>query len=40
LRSQLDVTWNLFDLDANHIVSLLPKEFNRFKPSVSQLEDA
>jgi hypothetical protein len=40
LRSQLDVTWNLFDLDADHIVSLLPKEFNRFKPAVSQLEDA
>jgi hypothetical protein len=40
LRSQLDVTWNLFDLDADHIVRLLPKEFNRFKPPVSQLEDA
>jgi hypothetical protein len=35
LRSQLDVTWNLFDLDAEHIVSLLPKEFNRFKPAAS-----
>jgi hypothetical protein len=35
LRSQLDVTWNLFDLDAEHIVSLLPKEFNRFKPATS-----
>ena len=32
LRSQLDVTWNLFDLDAAHIVRLLPKEFNRFLP--------
>jgi hypothetical protein len=35
LRNQLDVTWNLFDLDAEHIVGLLPKEFNRFKPTVS-----
>jgi len=33
VRKQLDVTWNLFDLDANHIVQLLPKEFDRFKPA-------
>ena len=32
VRQQLDVTWNLFDLDAAHIVNLLPKEFDRFKP--------
>jgi len=32
VRQQLDVTWNLFDLDAAHIVQLLPKEFNRFRP--------
>lgn len=31
LRQQLDVTWNMFDLDAEHIVRLLPKEFDRFK---------
>ena len=33
VRQQLDVTWNLFDLDAVHIIELLPKEFERFKPS-------
>lgn len=32
VRQQLDVTWNLFDLDADHIIKLLPKEFNRFMP--------
>jgi len=32
VRQQLDVTWNLFDLDAGHIVHLLPKEFDRFRP--------
>jgi hypothetical protein len=32
VRQQLDVTWNLFDLDASHIIRLLPKEFDRFKP--------
>lgn len=35
VRKQLDVTWNLFDLDAAHIVQLLPKEFDRFKPAQS-----
>ncbi|MFA5964558.1 MAG: hypothetical protein WC804_11130 [Sphingomonas sp.] len=35
VRRQLDVTWNLFDLDAPHIVQLLPKEFDRFKPAQS-----
>jgi len=32
VRQQLDVTWNLFDLDAAHIVQLLPVEFGRFIP--------
>lgn len=32
LRKQLDVTWNLFDLDAKGIIEKLPKEFDRFKP--------
>lgn len=35
VRQQLDVTWNLFDLDAAHILGLLPKEFDRFKPAQS-----
>jgi hypothetical protein len=35
VRQQLDVTWNLFDLDAAHFVSLLPKEFDRFIPKAS-----
>lgn len=34
LRKQLDVTWNLFDLDAAGIVDKLPKEFDRFKPKL------
>jgi len=33
VRQQLDVTWNLFDLDSDHILHLLPKEFERFKPN-------
>lgn len=32
VRQQLDVTWNLFDLDAPRIIKLLPKEFDRFRP--------
>jgi hypothetical protein len=32
VRQQLDVTWNLFDLDAAHIIRLLPKEFSKFIP--------
>ena len=35
VRQQLDVTWDLFDLDAARIVQLLPKEFERFRPSQS-----
>jgi hypothetical protein len=31
VRQQLDVTWNLFDLDASGITRLLPKEFDRFR---------
>ncbi|MBO9518475.1 MAG: hypothetical protein J7493_10435 [Porphyrobacter sp.] len=30
VRQQLDVTWNLFDLEAEQILNLLPKEFDRF----------
>lgn len=30
VRQQLDVTWNLFDLEAAQIIKLLPKEFDRF----------
>lgn len=31
VRQQLDVTWNLFDLNAPHFLQLLPKEFGRFQ---------
>ncbi len=31
VRQQLDVTWNLYDLNAKRIVALLPKEFDNFK---------
>ncbi len=33
VRQQLDVTWNLFDLDATRMAQLLPKEFERFMTS-------
>lgn len=32
IRRQLDVTWNLFDLSPEELITLLPAEFNRFKP--------
>lgn len=32
VRLQLDVTWDLFQLDAPRMVQLLPKEFDKFKP--------
>jgi hypothetical protein len=35
LRKQLDVTWNIFDLEAKEILTLLPKEFDRFQPPSS-----
>lgn len=35
LRKQLDVTWNLFDLDARAIIEKLPKEFDRFTTKAS-----
>lgn len=35
LRKQLDVTWNIFDLEAKEILALLPKEFDRFQPRPS-----
>jgi hypothetical protein len=31
VRKQLDVTWNLYDLNAKRIVGLLPKEFDKFR---------
>lgn len=31
LRQQLDVTWDLEDLDPEKIISMLPAEFDRFK---------
>lgn len=35
LRKQLDVTWNIFDLEDEEILALLPKEFDRFRPSIN-----
>lgn len=35
LRRQLDVTWNIFDLEPDEIVELLPNEFDRFKRTES-----
>jgi len=35
LRKQLDVTWNIFDLEAREILALLPNEFDRFQPKSS-----
>jgi hypothetical protein len=35
LRKQLDVTWDLEDLDPSDIVSRLPKEFGRFLPKAT-----
>lgn len=32
VRQQLDVTWDLEDLDTARIISRLPAEFSRFKP--------
>ncbi len=34
VRQQLDVTWDLEDLDAARIIATLPKEFDRFRPQV------
>jgi hypothetical protein len=31
VRSQLDVTWDMYDMTPEKLVSLLPKEFNRFR---------
>jgi len=31
VRSQLDVTWDMYDMTPEKLVSLLPKEFSRFK---------
>lgn len=32
VRQQLDVTWDLEDLDTSRIIARLPAEFSRFKP--------
>lgn len=34
IRLQLDVTWNLFDLEADRLVAMLPREFDRFRAAV------
>lgn len=33
VRHQLDITWDLEDLDPSRIIEMLPNEFSRFKPS-------
>lgn len=35
VRQQLDVTWDLEDLDYTHIIEKLPPEFDRYKPPAS-----
>ena len=35
LQQQLDVTWDLDDLEPEQIISMLPPEFDRFRPIVS-----
>jgi len=35
VRQQLDVTWDLEDLEPEKIIDLLPKEFDRFKPRIT-----
>lgn len=35
VRQQLDVTWDLEDLDPRRIIDRLPSEFSRFKPAKS-----
>lgn len=35
VRQQLDVTWDLEDLDTARIIERLPGEFSRFKPNPS-----
>ena len=32
VRKQFDVTWDLYELLPDHFVSMLPKDFDRFKP--------
>jgi len=36
VRQQLDVTWDIFDLTANRILEILPKEFDRFKEAAHE----
>ncbi len=38
LRQQLDVTWDLEDLDSETIFKMLPSEFERFKPQKPVLQ--
>lgn len=33
LLNQLDLTWYLYGMDADEMIRLLPKEFDRFRPS-------
>ncbi|WP_448029071.1 hypothetical protein [Bradyrhizobium liaoningense] len=33
VRRQLDVTWDLYEVPADKLVWMLPKDFNRFKPT-------
>jgi hypothetical protein len=35
VRKQFDVTWDLYELSPDHFVSMLPKDFDRFKPVVT-----
>lgn len=33
IRRQFDVTWDLYDLTPDQLMAMLPREFDRFKPS-------
>jgi hypothetical protein len=33
VRKQLDVTWDLYEVPSERLVRMLPKDFDRFKPS-------
>ncbi len=35
VRQQLDVTWDIFDLTAERLLHILPREFNRFREASS-----
>ena len=38
VRQQLDVTWDLEDLDFEKILAMLPSEFERFKPQPAHID--